>query len=236
MPRGVRSHARTCSKPCRQALHRFKIEPAPRAAGTTVSRRFGYADPPYPGCAQRYYKRAEVDHRDLVARLMREFPDGWALSTSAEALDQVLAFCPRGTRVCPWVRGSRRVKTKTARRAWEPLLVYGGRQRVISKGEELDDVLLLGIASRQRLHPNALTGMKPAPFWEWMFRLLGALPGDDFVELFPGSGAGARAWKLFTTRREPPRGATFAVRMQPRPRRGLAGAARRLCAQLELAR
>jgi hypothetical protein len=50
--------------------------------------RFAYADPPYPGQAWRVYGRhedyaGEVDHAELIARLERDYPDGWALSTPA---------------------------------------------------------------------------------------------------------------------------------------------------------
>jgi hypothetical protein len=171
IPADARADAKTCSKRCRQAKARFKVSPAPApAAGATRPRRFAYADPPYPDCAGRYYRRAETDHRDLVARLMRDYPNGWALSTSAAGLAHVLAYCPKGTRVCPWVRGSRKVASKMARYAWEPLLVYGGRQA--RRCEDLHDALIWG--GHQHSHPGALVGMKPAAFCEWMFRLLGA--------------------------------------------------------------
>jgi hypothetical protein len=42
----------------------------------------------YPGRAHHYPERTEVDHQALVERLVADFPDGWALSTSAEALQQ----------------------------------------------------------------------------------------------------------------------------------------------------
>jgi hypothetical protein len=42
-------------------------------------------------------------------------------------------------------------------------------------------------------------GAKPAAFCWWLFDLLGALPGDDLVDLFPGSGGVARAWGLYNT-------------------------------------
>lgn len=66
--------------------------------------RFAYADPPYPGHTKRgLYKRdprcAEVDQAALIARLMSEFPDGWALSTGSVNLRAVLPLVPDGTRV-----------------------------------------------------------------------------------------------------------------------------------------
>jgi hypothetical protein len=40
-------------------------------------------------------------------------------------------------------------------------------------------------------------GAKPATFCYWLFDLLGALPGDELVDLFPGSGGVARAWHYY---------------------------------------
>lgn len=164
--------------------------------------RFGYADPPYPGLARRYYDCAEVDHAELVDRLVREFPDGWALSTSAKALPMVLRLCPDDVRVCPWVNGERRSLAHRPRVAWEPLIVCGGRERVIEPQEPCPDVLVY--SGRQHSHPDALVGMKPAAFGEWLFRMLGAAPGDELVDLFRGSGAIERAWRLFVAAADDP--------------------------------
>lgn len=168
---------------------------------------FCYADPPYPGLARRYYDCEEVDHRELVRRLVDEFPDGWALSTSAAALPGVLAIVSQvlglelgvhrshECRVAAWIKGSRQGVSHRARSAWEPLIVVGGRPVEMDCHTKLDDVLMWG--GRQLSHPGALVGMKPAAFAEWMFRLLGATQGDQFVDMFPGSGSVSRAWDLF---------------------------------------
>lgn len=70
--------------------------------------RFAYADPPYIGQAKRHYSHdplcAEVDHAELIQRLTREFPDGWALSASAPSLATILPLCPSGYRVAVWVK------------------------------------------------------------------------------------------------------------------------------------
>jgi hypothetical protein len=73
--------------------------------------RVAYADPPYPGQSKRHYGNhpdyaGEVDHAELVSRLVTEYPDGWALSTSSTALREVLALCPEGARVAAWVNPS----------------------------------------------------------------------------------------------------------------------------------
>lgn len=173
--------------------HRFRVAPA----GSRASRplRFAYADPPYPGLARRYYNHREVNHRALIARLMKEFPHGWALSTSARALPRVLRLCPDEVRVAAWIRGSRPSVSMRARNAWEPVIVYRGRPRRLRVAEDLDDALLY--RGRHRSHPRALVGMKPAAFAEWIFKMLGAARGDELVDIFPGSGAVTRAWKLY---------------------------------------
>lgn len=46
--------------------------------------------------------------------------------------------------------------------------------------------------------PGRVIGAKPAVFARWVFDLLGALPGDDFVDVFPGSGGIALAWSMYS--------------------------------------
>lgn len=199
---GKRVDARTCETKCRKAWNRFvRAVQSARAvdvgrvppAGDVDARRFGYADPPYPGLARRYYGQPEVDHVALIAELRERFPDGWALSTSSEAVRWVHALCPPETRQAVWVRGARHVRATRPLCAWEALLVCGGRPLVAA----VEDVLVLPFGARFRSHPGALVGMKPPAFSVWLFKLLGARPGDAFVELFPGSGAVARAWSVF---------------------------------------
>lgn len=158
---------------------------------------FAYADPPYPGNAGYYRERQEVDHASLLKRLTDEYPDGWALSTSSEALRDVLLVCPPGVRVCAWLRSARRTRSLRALSTWEPLIVAGGRPLPIELGGEpvvqaLEDTLVY--KGRFSSYPGALIGMKPPQFAEWMFRQLGAAPGDSLDDLYPGSGAVLRAW------------------------------------------
>lgn len=162
--------------------------------------RFAYADPPYPGKAARYYAghrdfAGEVDHGGLVERLVAEFPDGWALSTSARAVQAVLALCPPGVRVAVWVRGARPTLSAWPLAAWEAVVYAGGRR--LPSRDVVDDVLVY--TARPRLSdPGRVVGAKPARFCYWLFELLGARPGDELVDLFPGSGGVVRAWDAFT--------------------------------------
>jgi hypothetical protein len=202
IPPGARSDAIYCKTSCRQAAHRFGRGRALRAAcGHPL--RLAYADPPYPGRAARYYSShpdfaGEVDHQALVEQLLAEYPDGWALSTSADALPAILASCPPAVRVAAWFRGERPTCSYRPLNAWEPVVYLGGRAHPSSPAERRLDALV-HVARIRTTDPRWCTGAKPAAFCWWLFDLLGALPGDDLVDLFPGSGGVARAWGLYNT-------------------------------------
>lgn len=177
-------------------------------------RRLAYADPPYPGKSARYYSDhadygGEVDHAELVSRLSAEF-DAWALSTSATALRDVLALCPPGVRVAAWFRGPRPHATAaTPVNAWEPVIYAGQISRRVERPLDASpvdgrrvDALVKGPAPR-RTDPRRVIGAKPPEFCRWVFDLLAAQPGDEFVDLFPGSGGVSRAWRVFEASRPP---------------------------------
>lgn len=94
--------------------------------------KFAYADPPYIGQAKRHYSHdplcAEVDHEILIAKLMREYPDGWALSCSSPSLKIILPLLSNGWRMAAWCKSFCAFK-KGVRPcyAWEPIIFYGGR-------------------------------------------------------------------------------------------------------------
>jgi hypothetical protein len=154
--------------------------------------RFAYADPPYPGTARRYYGdqptyAGEVDHAALVASLVDAGYDGWALSTSAKALSDVLKLCPAGARVAAWAKPHPpSPQTLGMHNCWEPVIVVGGRRR----RPGVSDVLV-ALPARGG---GELPGRKPIAFCAWLFRLLGMQPGDELTDLFPGSGIIGRAW------------------------------------------
>lgn len=132
IPARLRSDAVCCSVRCRQARHRFVsgVGVAPDVTHD-ASLRIAYADPPYPGKSRRYYGThrdfaGEVDHSRLVEQLAGY--DGWALSTSAHALREILALCPAGSRVGAWVRGERPTRSAGPLNAWEPVIYWGGRR------------------------------------------------------------------------------------------------------------
>jgi len=173
--------------------------------------RFAYADPPYPGRGGLYPEGEEVDHARLIARLVAQFPDGWALSTAADALQHVLGLCPAGVRVGAWTRQARRAKSRRPVSGWEPLIICGGRELATDRPQRVLDVMIeadveeraLSTAlvhhGRHRSYPGALIGMKPPAFAVWLFSQLGARPGDELADLYPGSGAITRAWQHYTS-------------------------------------
>lgn len=153
--------------------------------------RVAYADPPYPGRAKRYYGRepsyaGEVDHVALIASLKASY-DGWALSTSADALRDLLPLCPPDVRVCAWVKPVGACPaTYGLHNCWEPLLVVPARS--------LRPGVRDWISAQPARFGGNLPGRKPLAFAAWLFDCLGLLPGDELVDLFPGTGIIGRAW------------------------------------------
>jgi len=166
--------------------------------------RFAYADPPYPGCAHYYLKEnpnaCEVDHVALLARLVSEYPDGWALSTSSAALRDVLGMCPADVRIAAWckpfaawkISKNEEGRAAMAPYAWEPVIfrTTSRAERAERRGVFCRDFLLESPPLKQRV-----PGEKPPRFSWWVFSLLGASPGDEMDDLFPGSGAVTEAWR-----------------------------------------
>jgi hypothetical protein len=186
---------RFCSKKCRQTAFRLRRRRERQLDGAG-SLTFAYADPPYPGRARKYYAdeptyAGEVDHVALIASLEASRREaryaGWALSTSADALRSLLPLCPPEVRVAAWVKPiGASSRTYGLHNCWEPLLVVGGRQ------------LRPGVRDWLRAQParfgGDLPGRKPIAFCAWLFDCLGMLPGDELVDLFPGTGVVSRAW------------------------------------------
>lgn len=154
--------------------------------------RFAYADPPYPGCSHLYPEKTEVDYPALIARLIVEYPDGWALSTHSPSLRDLLPLCPHDTRVMVWAKTYANHKPNVGvTYAWEPVLVRGGRPRTRDQWSIFDWV------SCAAAKTPGFRGAKPDKFCWWLFTVLNAEPGDELDDLFPGTGAVTRAWHMF---------------------------------------
>lgn len=189
-------------------------EPRPSDAAAAGPMRFAYADPPYPRQSRHLYREhpdfaGEVDHRELIDRLMADFPDGWALSTSSSALREILELCPRpswrkgrhvqgtGVRVVAWCKPMSRTLPTSVQYCWEPVLVHGGRQL---RGRYVRDYLVASppVWHAKRRPDGCIPGTKPLEFCYWLFDVLGAQPGDELEDLFPGSGIVGHAWRAWS--------------------------------------
>lgn len=162
--------------------------------------RIGYADPPYIGCSHLYQGHAdfagEVDHAELIARLERDF-DGWVLHAAATprsmAVLAPLIEQVGGARWMSWVKGFAAFKKNVSvAYAWEPVIVKPARKPVVSKRLVMRDWVQERITLKR-----GLTGAKPEAVCHWAFEMVGAHPDDDLADLFPGTGAVARAWKTW---------------------------------------
>ena len=128
-----------------------------------------------------------MDHEELITSLVAGGYTGWALSTSMRALRDVLPLCPPH-HVCPWVKPHGvSSRSNGLHNAWEALIVVGGRQRPPGVRDWLRAMPARG--------GGDLMGRKPLAFCAWLFRCLGMQAGDELVDLFPGTGAVAKAWR-----------------------------------------
>jgi len=137
--------------------------------------RFAYADPPYIGQALRHYSAdpqcAEVDHLELI-----------------------LPACPRGYRVGVWVKSFCAFKRNVRPAyAWEPVIFWGGRNPMNGHRAAIPErngaqttpkeFIIEPITLRK-----GLVGAKPERVCRWILDLLNFLPGDELVDLYPGTG------------------------------------------------
>lgn len=223
-PVNPKSKQRTCSRLCRQAAARTRWlfqERKPVRGAAPPGLTFAYADPPYPKLSRKYYAgqvdyRGEVDHRELIARLEGAGYDGWALSTSAKALREILPLCPPHARVCAWVKPiGVPPNTMGLHSTWEPLIVVGGRK---CKPGVRDWFL-----AQPARNWGELAGRKPIAFCVFLVDALGMITGDDLIDVFPGTGMVSRVWAELSRR---------SSTTGKRPALQLAGGRRRLAASL----
>lgn len=156
--------------------------------------RLAYADPPYIGQSRRLYGGVEVNHRLLLAHLA-EF-DGWALSASSPSLEEILALSrevigPNVVRVAAWVKPFAAFKPNVnPAYAWEPVIFRPARKKRSREEMTVRDWVSAPITMQK-----GLPGAKPEAFCWWLFDLLGAQEGDEFVDIFPGTGVVTRVWQ-----------------------------------------
>lgn len=169
--------------------------------------RLAYADPPYPGKANLYREGEEVDHYDLIHKLVTEY-DGWALSTDERNLAYVLSMCSENVRVLAWCKPNA-VPFHGPWQAWEPVICMPARP-------ERAKIASYYVANRPAAGfcRKGFTGSKPLGFCEWLIRCLGADSEEDTLDdLFPGTGVMGEAWEKFQTQ----------LQLLPPPAPGVAG-------------
>lgn len=168
--------------------------------------KFAYADPPYLGTAAKFYGDMHPDaaayddpetHRALIARLCDEYPDGWAMSLNSTGLRTILPMCPEDVRVMAWCKSFAAFKRGVLPAyAWEPVIVRGGRPHgIATRTREGGVPLLADFVLEPITLRRGLVGVKPDRFVWWVLAVLNVKSDDEFVDLFPGSGAVARAWE-----------------------------------------
>lgn len=186
----------------------------PEHDGESVHLRFAYADPPYLGCCRLYDHEHGTSglcwddlttHKLLIEQLCDEYPDGWALSATAPSLHDLLPLVPKDVRISPWCKSfSAFKKGVRPAYAWEPVLWRGGRnpawghphappekggkQNTPKDFHWTDDPGLLAPITLKK----GLTGAKSEAFCEWVLNLLNVQPGDELVDLYPGTGVMGR--------------------------------------------
>jgi hypothetical protein len=168
--------------------------------------RVAYADPPYFGCCGLYRHEHGIDgecwdnlytHRQLILRLVSEYPDGWALSLSTPSLWHILPMCPDDVRVASWVKPFAVFKPNVnPAYAWEPVIWRGGRTK-----RKRDEPTVRDWVSAEITLKKGLTGAKPETFCWWLFELLGLQAGDELVDLYPGTGGVTRTWRQYQRQR-----------------------------------
>lgn len=152
--------------------------------------KFAYADPPYIGQAKKHYNSEEVNHQKLINRLVKEYPDGWALSCSSPSLHKIIPMLNSSCRIMAWVKPFCSFKPfVNPAYAWEPVIVYGGRKRGRQK-QTVRDFISCNITLKK-----GLSGAKPKDFCYWLFEILGMEKEDTLDDLFPGTGIVTRALK-----------------------------------------
>lgn len=168
--------------------------------------KFAYADPPYLGYG-KFYTEHHSDaldwddpetHRQLIDRLELEF-DGWALSLTSGNLHTILPMCPSTARIGAWVKPFCSFKMNvTHAYAWEPFIFKGQRKRTKEQGTIRDWV------AESITLKRGLVGAKPRGFCRHIFEILNIQKGDEFTDIFPGSGAVQAAFEEWIGGNEAP--------------------------------
>lgn len=162
--------------------------------------RFAFADPPYVGCSKLYdHPEAHVwddpaRHIELMAAMDAEY-DAWALSLHEPSLRALLCGAPEGVRTAAWCKPFASYKRGVdPAYTWEPVIYRTVRGWNRDQPTTRDHLIEPPALAENITLQKGLAGAKPHRFWLWLFDLLGARPDDEFLDLFPGTEGGSRAW------------------------------------------
>jgi len=164
------------------------------------SLRFAYADPPYIGQAKKHYGKhkdfaGEVDHAALIEHMCDEY-DGWALSLSMKSLPHIMRLCPLDVLTLAWFKPIAPPLGDHRRYNWEPIIMRPLRR--YGPGYVPSAVVASPPQFTFREKPAThVIGEKPEAFCHWVFAAAGLLRTDELCDLFPGSGAVAKAWESY---------------------------------------
>ena len=156
-----------------------------------------YADPPYLGqCAS--YDHFHNDGGSMpwdgecwddaftqtgLLNWLSDNSDGWAYSCNPSDL---WIGAPYG-RIGAWTKTWHQIRLTTVQYAWEPVIFKPARKD--NKRKPMVRDWLSCAVARQ----TGQRGAKPDAFNDWILDLLVYEEGDEFIDLFPGSGSMQRA-------------------------------------------
>jgi hypothetical protein len=160
---------------------------------------FCFADPPYAGQAKKYRKHkdyaGEVNMGLLIATLLSY--DGWALCASMKSLPHLLKMCPDDVITLAWFKPIAPPLGDHRRYAWEPVILrpvrYYGPGYVPTALIASPDMYTFRETPAEHVE-----GQKPEAFSHWVMASAGLVKEDEFHDLFPGSGAVAKAWDTYS--------------------------------------
>lgn len=203
----ARPGGRFCSRRCRQSAFRLRrrypsLDPTATPATSPTPGRFAYADPPYPGLARKFYRgesslsgRSRSRRADRVARIRRLRWLG-ALNGAEVVAAGAAPLSARRSRL-RLVQAHWRVAAHL--RIAQHLGSRDRRWRPPANAPAFPDWL----RAMPARGGGTLMGRKPIAFCAWLFDLLGMLPGDELVDLFPGTGIVTRAWAELSSYQRP---------------------------------
>ena len=112
------------------------------------------------------------------------------MSAAMYSLKEIIAIAPADARLAAWVKPWSAFKPGVdPAYTWEPVLFKTAR-KASKHTPTVKDHLICNITLKK-----GLCGAKPRDFCFWVFDLLGMKPGDELVDVFPGTGIVGRCWE-----------------------------------------